>query len=92
MKVFACAAALMLSAVVSTPAWSDANDVPAATATSHVSATNQSPSKAAEPVLRVGVSDPNTQLILPWFLADIVDAINNRTPPADLLRKAGHDL
>lgn len=89
MKVFACAAAMMLSLAASTPAWSDANDVSAATATP---AANQNSSKAAEPVLRVGVSDPNTQLILPWFLADIVDAINNRTPPADLLRKAGHDL
>lgn len=29
------------------------------------------------PVLTVGVSDPNTQLILPWFLADLINAIND---------------
>lgn len=33
-----------------------------------------SPSKP--PVLSVGVSDPNTKLILPWFLTDIVNAVN----------------
>ncbi|MGH8778075.1 hypothetical protein [Paraburkholderia sp.] len=94
MKVFACAAVLMLSAAASAPAWSDTNDVPAATVTSPASHTSDAPNvrQAHVPVLRVGVSDPNTQLILPWFLADIVDGINNHTPPGDLLRKAAHDL
>ena len=33
-----------------------------------------SPSKP--PVLSVGVSDPNTKLNLPWFLTDIITAVN----------------
>jgi hypothetical protein len=28
------------------------------------------------PRLTVGVSDPNTQLILPWFLNDIINFVN----------------
>jgi hypothetical protein len=37
------------------------------------------------PRLRVGVSDPDTQLILPWFLTDIVNAVNTRESVSDLL-------
>ncbi|KWE85260.1 hypothetical protein WL80_01995 [Burkholderia ubonensis] len=29
------------------------------------------------PVLSVGVSDPDTQLILPWFLTDIINAVTS---------------
>lgn len=29
------------------------------------------------PVLSVGVSDPHTQLILPWFLTDLINAVND---------------
>ncbi|MEC5408163.1 hypothetical protein VOM14_21655 [Paraburkholderia sp. MPAMCS5] len=38
------------------------------------------------PVLSVGVSDPDTQLILPWFLADIVNAINTHQSAGDLMQ------
>jgi hypothetical protein len=44
-----------------------------------------SPSSAAPtdatskpPRLTVGVSDPDTQLILPWFLNDIINLVNYR--------------
>lgn len=37
------------------------------------------------PRLRVGVSDPDTQLILPWFLTDIINAVNTRESVSDLL-------
>ena len=40
---------------------------------------------SGQPVLSVGVSDPDTQLILPWFLADIVDAVNTHQSFGDLL-------
>jgi hypothetical protein len=33
-------------------------------------------SASKPPVLSVGVSDPNTKLILPWFLTEIVNAVN----------------
>lgn len=35
---------------------------------------------AAPERLHIGLSDPDTQLVLPWFLAEVVDAINQRTP------------
>ncbi|KHK54869.1 hypothetical protein PI87_14855 [Ralstonia sp. A12] len=34
---------------------------------------------AAQDRLRVGLSDPDTKLVLPWFLAEVVDAVNHRT-------------
>ncbi len=47
--------------------------------------------KPAEPAaterLRVGLSDPGTQLVLPWFLADLVDAVNRRASPQDFAKK-----
>lgn len=33
-------------------------------------------SSAQPPVLSIGVSDPDTKLNLPWFLTDIVNAVN----------------
>lgn len=51
----------------------------------------EQPSHATEPTsqprLRIGLSDPNTQLVLPWFLADLVDAVNQRTSPHDFAKK-----
>ncbi|MGU7774506.1 hypothetical protein ACV229_30545 [Burkholderia sp. MR1-5-21] len=37
------------------------------------------------PVLSVGVSDPDTQLILPWFLTDIINAVNTHQSAGDFL-------
>ena len=49
------------------------------------------PAKAAEPAstdtLRIGLSDPGTQLVLPWFLADLVEAVNRRASPQDFAKK-----
>jgi hypothetical protein len=41
----------------------------------HVAMRGDSASKP--PVLSVGVSYPDAQLILPWFLTDIINAIND---------------
>ncbi|KVR12684.1 hypothetical protein WK11_32640 [Burkholderia ubonensis] len=38
------------------------------------------------PVLSVGGSDPDTQLILPWFLTDIINAVNTHESSGDFLR------
>ncbi|WP_027801864.1 hypothetical protein [Paraburkholderia dilworthii] len=54
------------------------------TARSHQNAARAEP-ESRPPVLSVGVSDPDTQLILPWFLADIVDAVNTHQSFGDLL-------
>jgi hypothetical protein len=50
----------------------------AATSTTPTARTDQhaSKSKPKPPVLSVRVTDPGTQLILPWFLADIINAVN----------------
>nr|WP_311527136.1 hypothetical protein [uncultured Ralstonia sp.] len=42
---------------------------------------------ASTNTLRVGLSDPGTQLVLPWFLADLVDAVNRRAAPQDFAKK-----
>ncbi|MBU9268963.1 hypothetical protein [Burkholderia gladioli] len=47
---------------------------------------------AAPPRLTVGVSDPNTRLILPWFLADTIDAVNSRSSLNETLHKFKRDL
>ncbi|CAD6537325.1 hypothetical protein LMG28727_03442 [Paraburkholderia kirstenboschensis] len=44
------------------------------------------------PALSVGVTDPNTQLILPWFLADIVNAVNTRQSFGDLMHTMKNGL
>jgi len=56
----------------------DARQVPptVATSTTATARTDQPKSKPKPPVLSVGVTDPDTQLILPWFLADIINAVN----------------
>ncbi|WP_426399943.1 hypothetical protein ACN9M1_18095 [Ralstonia sp. R-29] len=36
--------------------------------------------------LSIGVSDPGTKLILPWFVADLINAVNQRTSPQDFAK------
>ncbi len=48
---------------------------------------HQEAAPAPAKTLTVGVSDPNTKLVLPWFLAEVVDAVNHRTPPQELAKK-----
>lgn len=43
-------------------------------------------SASKPPVLTIGVSDPNTQLNLPWFLTDVVNAVNTHQSPHCLMR------
>jgi hypothetical protein len=65
--------------------WPPANNqitqqIPADTNT-HISRANHGmscgDSMSKPPVLSVGVSYSDTQLILPWFLTDIINAIND---------------
>ncbi|MDR3095819.1 MAG: hypothetical protein LBV73_01950 [Paraburkholderia sp.] len=57
------------------PAQTHAYANSAAAPTNYAAARNASPSKP--PRLSVGVSDPNTQLILPWFLTDLINLVND---------------
>jgi hypothetical protein len=43
-------------------------------------------SAAKPPVLSVGVGDPDTKLNLPWFLTDIVNAVNTHESAHCFLR------
>lgn len=84
MKAFPYLAASMIVAAASFPALCHAqSEAPLpARATANECAVSADPSIAPTgtaskpPVLSVGVSDPNTKLNLPWFLTDIVNAVN----------------
>ncbi|RKP53788.1 hypothetical protein D7S86_15325 [Pararobbsia silviterrae] len=41
------------------------------------SAASSTDAAAKPPRLSIGVRDPDTELILPWFLDDIVNRVNN---------------
>jgi hypothetical protein len=43
--------------------------------------------KARPPLIRVCVSDSDTQLNLPWFLTDTINAVNAHESAGDLLHK-----
>lgn len=86
MKPFVCAAvALVVLTAGCASTWSPANNqtaqrIPADTDTyipraNHGATRGDSTSKP--PVLSVGVSYSDTQLILPWFLTDIINAVND---------------
>jgi len=90
MKSFCLAAALVLFAAgctsTSPPAQAPVAGPDSARAhTSHAyilhTPENTAPGDAAAtrpPRLTVGVSDPDTELILPWFLNDIINFVNYR--------------
>ena len=91
---------LILLTAACSPAWPDASThlrqtaqpdtlVPAPVA---VNDQKHTAPPANAPVISVGVSDPNTQLILPWFLTDIINAINTRTSAGDFLRTVGRGI
>lgn len=55
-------------------------------------AARQPGSPAKPPSIRVCVSDSNTQLNLPWFLTDVIDAVNTRQTPGALLHRMRQDF
>ncbi|GAB3630288.1 hypothetical protein PTE30175_03643 [Pandoraea terrae] len=50
----------------------------------------QSPSKP--PLIRVCAGDSDTQLNLPWFLTDIINAVNTHQSGRELLHKMRKDF
>jgi len=85
MKLSCSAVALVVLTAGCASTWSPANNqtaqrIPADThacipCANHGATRGDSTSKP--PVLSVGVSYSDTQLILPWFLTDIIDAAND---------------
>ena len=100
MKILSSAATLIVFAVACSPAWSYASGQRLSGVQSDTAAPGaivahdprHAAPAAARPVISVGVTDPDTQLNLPWFLTDIINAVNTRTSANDLLRTVGHDL
>ena len=100
MSALRFAVPLILFTAACSPAWPDASVHLAQTAQPDTHAPtpvavndrNAIAPPANAPVISVGVSDPNTQLILPWFLTDIINAINSRASVNDLLRTVGHGI
>ncbi|AOJ27490.1 MULTISPECIES: hypothetical protein [Burkholderia] len=101
MKRVTAAAVLTLLAAVSVPA--DAGALPGAAAPVPVQAHAKncvpsreatqdvrSPSKA--PPIRVCVGDSDTQLNLPWFLTDVLTAVDTHQSPGALLHKMRNDF
>jgi hypothetical protein len=86
MKPFCFAAALVVLTAGCTSTWSPANNQtarpsPADTDTYILRAADGATpgdSTLKPPRLSVGVSYPDTQLILPWFLNDIINFVNYR--------------
>lgn len=71
------AAAMSASALTTSSATYSDQELQAMLAQSQTVQPTASP--AAPERLHIGLSDPYTQLVLPWFLAEVVDAINQRT-------------
>ena len=69
------------------------NCVPSSTSTSASTGTapgSRAASKA--PPIRVCVGDSDTQLNLPWFLTDVLTAVDTHQSPRDLLHKMRNDF
>ncbi|AOR71441.1 hypothetical protein BBJ41_28670 [Burkholderia stabilis] len=99
MKRVAAFAVLTLLAAVSLPATAGAAADAAAPVPVHAkncvpsrdaARDARSPSKA--PPISVCVGDSNTQLNLPWFLTDVLTAVDTRQSPGDLLHKMRNDF
>ncbi|WP_175966045.1 hypothetical protein [Burkholderia sp. BCC0322] len=101
MKHVATAAVLTLLVAVSLPAIAGAPSGSAEPAPVQAHAKNCVPSRDATrdtgspskaPPIRVCVSDANTQLNLPWFLTDVLTAVDTHQSGGDLLRKMRNDF
>ncbi|PMS34837.1 hypothetical protein B0G57_10650 [Trinickia symbiotica] len=97
MKTLLVTAVLAATAVASAPAWSYVNEQSVQqnrTGTDECAANSRHAAAQAEPTskpprLTVGTSYPDTKLNLPWFLTDIVNAVNTRQSPRCLLHTLG---
>ncbi|RQZ14853.1 hypothetical protein DIE15_17965 [Burkholderia sp. Bp9031] len=67
------------------------NCVPSSTSASTGTAPGARAASKAPPI-RVCVGDSDTQLNLPWFLTDILTAVDTHQSPRDLLHKMRNDF
>lgn len=96
MKRTAPLIALILLAAASLPAAADTGADHAAPPVARParncvpSSSSRATSKA--PPIRVCVGDSDTQLNLPWFLTDVLTAVDTRQSPRDLLHRMRDDF
>ncbi|WP_043172889.1 hypothetical protein [Burkholderia ambifaria] len=67
------------------------NCVPSSTSASPGTAPGSHATSKAPPI-RVCVGDPDTQLNLPWFLTDVLTAVDTHQSPRDLFHKMRNDF
>ncbi|KVT14866.1 hypothetical protein WT24_07650 [Burkholderia sp. MSMB1078WGS] len=101
MKRVALAAVLTLFAAIGVPAVAGAPSGAASAAPTQAYAKNCVPSRdtaqgagssSHAPPIRVCVGDSDTQLNLPWFLTDVLTAVDTHQSPGGLLRKMHNDF
>ena len=101
MKRVALAATLTLFTAISAPAIAGTPSGAVAPASAHAYAKNCVPSRDAAqgarslssaPPIRVCVGDSDTQLNLPWFLTDVLTAVDTHQSPSGLLHKMRDDF
>ncbi|RKT99203.1 hypothetical protein C7H84_32290 [Burkholderia sp. Nafp2/4-1b] len=67
------------------------NCVPSSTSTS-AGTTHAAHATSKAPPIRVCVGDSDTQLNLPWFLTDVLTAVDTHQSPRELLHKMRNDF
>lgn len=68
------------------------NCVPSSTSSPSSGTVPGSRSASKAPPIRVCVGDSGTQLNLPWFLTDVLTAVDTHQSPRDLLHKMRDDF
>ncbi|CAJ0819833.1 hypothetical protein [Ralstonia flaminis] len=79
-------AALTASALTTSSTTFSDQELQAMLAQSRPVQADQTAEPTSGPRLRVGLSDSSAELVLPWFLAELVNAVNQRTSPQDLAK------
>ncbi|QTD93096.1 hypothetical protein [Burkholderia anthina] len=96
MKRTAPLVALILLAAASLPAAADTGadhaTPPVARPARNCVPSSSSRATSKAPPIRVCVGDSDTQLNLPWFLTDVLTAVDTRQSPRDLLHKMRDDF
>ena len=79
-------AAMTASALTTSSTTFSDQELQAMLAQSRPVQSDQTAEPTSKPRLRIGLSDSSTELVLPWFLAAFVNAVNQRTSPQDLAK------
>jgi hypothetical protein len=79
---------LLAVACLSTQAYAGAQVTHTTYQEGHGPASSQCPAPGARAALTAGVSDSDTTLMLPWFIADLINDVNQRACANSMARPA----